>query len=149
MQHITDKGREERHESPDREVERHVELAELGTRPTAESEIRRRQHGHDGKGRKRGIDRRTGQNEPPLLPIAQRVEQSEAERPDGSKHRGVGEQAKQQPWPEALLGAARLQRRKAEAEQHPEGVAPADHEIFPEQVIAEEEKQLPHWPEGR
>ena len=53
------------------------------------------------------------------------------------------------PWPEALLGAARLQRRKAEAEQHAERVAPADHEIFPEQVIAEEEEQLPHRPEGR
>jgi hypothetical protein len=35
VQHVTDKGREERHESPDREVERHVELAELGARPTA------------------------------------------------------------------------------------------------------------------
>src|SRR6476619_690332 len=89
MEHIADKGREERHESPDREVERHIELAELGARVTAESEIRLRQHGHDGKG------------------------------------------------------------RKAEAEQHPEGVAPADHEIFPEQIIAEEEEQLPYRPEGR
>lgn len=42
-----------------------------------------------------------------------------------------------------------MERRKAEAEQHPEGVAPADHEIFPEQVIAEKEEQLPYRPEGR
>ena len=59
------------------------------------------------------------------------------------------EQAEQHPWPEALLGAARLERRKAEAEQHPEGVGPADHEIFPEEVIAEKEEQLPYWLEGR
>ncbi|HKA64632.1 MAG TPA: hypothetical protein VKD00_02765 [Methyloceanibacter sp.] len=70
MQHITDKGREERHESPDREVERHVELVELGARLAAKREILRRQHGDDGKGGKGGVERRTGQNEPPLLPIA-------------------------------------------------------------------------------
>jgi len=52
VQHITDKGREERHESPDREVERHVELVELGARLAAKREILRWHHGGNGKGAK-------------------------------------------------------------------------------------------------
>ena len=107
VQHITDKGREERHESPDREVEWHVELAELGARPTAKSEIRRRHHGHDGNGRKRGLERHTGQHEPPLLAIAQRAEQSKAERPDGSKHRVLASR------PSSTHGQKRCSGRRA------------------------------------
>ena len=41
------------------------------------------------------------------------------------------------------------ERHKVEAEQHAERVAPTDHEIFPEQIIAEKKEELPHRPEGR